>query len=166
MGRNGYLALGLGSRKCWCWTAGMCRETRCLVCVGVGRSDGRHNGRHKANPSFHAITKISRILGTLAMLMMGINESVKETQYHNSIWKASQKHPTDQVVKEMISLWHYRSMSSERNNNVVHPGTLIVMSERVRFIWASNAARVVMLFSMKSLCNAEPITQDSGETNE
>ena len=85
----------------------MCRETRCLVCVGVGRSDGRHHGHHKANPLFHAITKISRILGTLAMLMMSINEIVKETQYHNSILKSSQKHPSDQVVKEMISLWHF-----------------------------------------------------------
>ena len=28
-------------------------ETRCLICVGVGRSDDRH----KANPSPHAITK-------------------------------------------------------------------------------------------------------------
>ena len=45
-------------------------KTSCLICVGVGRTDGRH----KAHPSFHAITKISRILGTLAMLMMGINK--------------------------------------------------------------------------------------------
>ena len=36
-------------------------KTRCLICVGVGKSDGRH----KANPSIHAITKISRILETL-----------------------------------------------------------------------------------------------------
>ena len=59
-------------------------KTRCLICVGVGRSDGRQ----KANPFFHAITKLSRILGTLPMLMMGINKGVKETQYHNSIFKA------------------------------------------------------------------------------
>ena len=31
-----------------------------------------------ANPSFHAITKISRILEALAVLMMSINKSVKE----------------------------------------------------------------------------------------
>ena len=59
-------------------------KTRCLIRVGVGRSDGRH----KANPSFHAITKISRILGISAMLMMGINKSIKEAQYHDSISKA------------------------------------------------------------------------------
>ena len=56
----------------------MCRaRPSCLRCVGLGRSDGRH----EANPSFHAITKISRILGTLAVLMMGMNKGVKETQY-------------------------------------------------------------------------------------
>ena len=84
-------------------------KTRCLMCVGVGRSDGRH----KANPSFHAITKISRILGTLAMLMMGINKSIKETQYHNSISKAVQEQTGDRVVWKMISLRQHRSMSPE-----------------------------------------------------
>ena len=62
----------------------MLSKTRCLIRVGVGRSDGRQT----ANSSFHAVIKISRILGTFAMLMMGINKSIKEAQYHNSIWKA------------------------------------------------------------------------------
>ena len=66
----------------------VCSETSCLICVGVGRSDGRH----KANPSFHAITKISRILETLAVLMMGINKGAKEAHYHDSILKAPQEH--------------------------------------------------------------------------
>ena len=70
-------------------------KTRCLICVGIGRNDGRH----KANSSCHAITKISRILGTLAMLVMGINKSVKETQFHNSILKTLQEQTSDQVVQ-------------------------------------------------------------------
>ena len=69
-------------------------KTRCLIRVGQGRSDGRH----KTNPSFHAITKISRILRMLAMFMMGIKKSIKEAQYHDSILKASQEHSGDQVM--------------------------------------------------------------------
>ena len=57
-------------------------------------------------------------------------------------------------------------MSPERNKNVVQPGTFIVMCERVRFIWATNTARIIVLFSLKCLCSAEPITQDAKETNE
>ena len=72
----------------------MSSEACCRVRVDVGRS----YGRHKANPSFHAITKIARILETLAVLMMGINESVKETQHNNTILKALQEHPGDQVM--------------------------------------------------------------------
>ena len=55
-----------------------------LIRVGVDRSDGRH----KASPSFHAITKDFQDFGILAKLMMGINKSTKEAQYHKSILKA------------------------------------------------------------------------------
>ena len=44
----------------------------------------------------------------------------------------------------------FSSMSPERSEYVVQPRTLVVMWERVRFIWASNTTRMVMLFSMKS----------------
>ena len=37
-------------------------------------------------------------------------------------------------------------------------GTLIAMSERVRFIWASNTAGAIMFVSVRSLCSTEPIT--------
>ena len=57
-------------------------------------------------------------------------------------------------------------MSPERNKDVVQPGTIIVMSERVRFIWASNTAGVIMFVSVNSLCSAEPITEDAKEGNE
>ena len=69
-------------------------ETSCLICVGVGRSDGRH----KANPSFHAITKISRILKALAVLMMGIDKGIEEAHHHDTTLKASQEHSGDQFV--------------------------------------------------------------------
>ena len=88
----------------WAWAAEsfvrdrrcVSSKTRCLTCVGVGRSDGRH----RANHSFHATTEISRILGILAMLIMGINKCVKETQYHNSILKALQEQTSDKVVTQ------------------------------------------------------------------
>ena len=72
----------------------MLGKTRCLIRVGVGKSDGRH----KANSSFHGIIKNSRILGNLAMLMMCVNKSIKETKDPNSILKALQEDPSDQVV--------------------------------------------------------------------
>ena len=52
-------------------------------------------------------------------------------------------------------------MSPERNKDAVQTGTFIVMSERVRLIWASNAAGVIMFVSVKSLCSTEPITEDA-----
>ena len=56
-------------------------ETSCLICVGVGRSDGRH----KADSSLHAITKVPRVFDNSTVLMMGINKGVKGSpspQYH------------------------------------------------------------------------------------
>ena len=59
----------------WTWkpegvvrdTREVLRKTRCLPRVGEGRS-----ARHKANPSFHGICKVSRVLRILAMFMMDI----------------------------------------------------------------------------------------------
>ena len=44
-------------------------------------------------------------------------------------------------------------MSPERQKDVIQPGTLIVMSEGVTCIWASNTACVIMFFSVKSQCS-------------
>ena len=70
------------------------RKTRCLISVGVGRSDGCH----KADPSFHAITKAPRILEALTVLVMGINKGVNDAHHHDSILEASQEHMGDQVM--------------------------------------------------------------------
>ena len=56
-------------------------------------------------------------------------------------------------------------MSPERNKDVVQPGTLIVMSERVRFIWASNTAGVIMFSSVKSLSRAESVAENAKNVN-
>ena len=40
------------------------------------------------------------------------------------------------------------------------------MRERVRFVWASNTAFVIVFFSVTSLCSTEPITEDAKEANE
>ena len=132
-------------------------EASCLICVDVGRSDGRH----EADSSLHVITNVPRILDNSTVLMMGINKGAKEAHHHNTILKASQEHSGDQVMQEMTSLWTYCSMSPERNKYVVQQVTLIVMCERVRFSWATNTARMIMLFSVKSLSNAQPITEDA-----
>ena len=60
-------------------------EACCLVRVGVGRS----GGRRKAGSSFHAITKVPRILDKSTVLMMGINKCVNEAHHHDSILEAS-----------------------------------------------------------------------------
>ena len=57
-------------------------------------------------------------------------------------------------------------MAPQRNKDVLLPGTLIVMSERVRLIWASNTTGVIMFRSVKSLCSAETITEDAEEANQ
>ena len=98
-------------------------ETSCLISVSVSRS----GSRHKADPPFHAITKVPRILDTSTVLTMGINKGVNEAHHHYPKLKASQEHPGDQVMKEMISLWKYCSMSPERSKCSVQPETLIVM---------------------------------------
>ena len=69
-------------------------ETSCLICVGVGRSDGRH----KSNSSLHAITNVPRIFDNSTVLMMGLNKRVKEAHHHNTTLKASQEHPGDEVM--------------------------------------------------------------------
>ena len=65
------------------------RKTRCLVRVGVGRSDGGH----ESNPSFQTITKIPSVCRIKAVLMMGIDKCVKDAKNHNTILKAPQEHP-------------------------------------------------------------------------
>ena len=70
------------------------RMTKCLVRVGLGRSDGGH----EANPSCQTITKVPRVLRVKAVFMMGLDKCIKKAQNHNTILKASQEHPGSQVV--------------------------------------------------------------------
>ena len=56
-------------------------------------------------------------------------------------------------------------MSPEGKNDVVQSGTLVVMSEGVRLIRASNTASVIVLCSVKSPCSARPVTEDAKEAN-
>ena len=51
------------------------RKTRCLVRVGVGRSDGCH----ESNPSFHTITKLPSVCRVKAVFMMGIDKMYRES---------------------------------------------------------------------------------------
>ena len=61
--------------------------------------------------SFHAITKVSRILNVSAVLIMSINEGVNEAHYHDSKLETSQEHLGDQVMEKMASPWLCRGMS-------------------------------------------------------
>ena len=95
LGRYGYLDLGFGKSEGVVWDAReVQRKTRCVVRVGVGRSDGGH----ESNPSCQTITKVPSILRVKAVFMVGIDRSIKEAQNHNTILKAPQEHPGDQVV--------------------------------------------------------------------
>ena len=69
-------------------------KTKCLVRVGVGRSDGCH----ESNSSCQTITKVPSVCRMKAVFMMGIDKCVKEAQNHNTILKASQEYLRDQVV--------------------------------------------------------------------
>ena len=69
-------------------------EAGCLVRVGAGGSDSRH----EEDPSFHAISKVHRILDTSTVLMMGIDKCVNKAHHHDSILEASQEHLGDQVM--------------------------------------------------------------------
>ena len=64
------------------------RKTRCLVRVGVGKSDGCH----ESNPSFHTVTKVPSICRVKAVFMMGLDKCIKKAQNHNAILKASHEH--------------------------------------------------------------------------
>ena len=46
-------------------------------------------------------------------------------------------------------------MAPERNKDVVQSGTLIVLRERIRFIWASNTAGVITFVSVWNLCTVQ-----------
>ena len=72
----------------------MSSEAVRLLRVGVGGSDSRH----EADPSFHAISKVPRILDTSTVLMMGIDTCVNKAHHHDSILEALQEHLGDQVM--------------------------------------------------------------------
>ena len=63
----------------------------CLVRVGVGRGDGCH----ETDSSFHAITKVSRIIDASAVLTISINELVDAAHHHDPILEISQEHLGD-----------------------------------------------------------------------
>ena len=123
--------------------------------MSVGRSDSRH----KADSSFHAITEVPRILDALTVLMMGINRSVNDAHYRDAIVEASQEHPGDQVVEKMVSSRKHSSLSPEGCKIFVQTRALVVMRESVGFTRASNTARMIMLFIVKSLSRAKSIAE-------
>ena len=73
-------------------------QTGCLVRVIIGRSDVSH----KAYFSFHAIPKTSRTFNISAVMIMGINKSINEANYLDSMLDASKKYMGDQIMKKMI----------------------------------------------------------------
>ena len=96
---------------------------------------------------------------------MGIDKCVKEALNHNTILKAPQEHPGDQVVSQAISWWQYCSTSPEGKKDVVQSWTHVVTSEGVRRIRASSTAIVIVLCSVKSQCSAQPVAEDAKEAN-
>ena len=76
---------------------------------------GGGDGCHETDSSFHAITKVSRIIDA-SVLMMSINERVNEAHHHDPILEASQEHLGDQVMKKTASPWKLSSLSPNRQN--------------------------------------------------
>ena len=66
-------------------------EACCLVRVGVGRRDSRHEG----DSPFQPITKVPRILDVSTVLMMGIHKCVNDADHHDPILETSQEHLGD-----------------------------------------------------------------------
>ena len=62
-------------------------ETCCLVRVGVGRSDSRH----EADSPFYTITKVPRILDVSTVLVMGTHKCVSEADHHDPILETSKE---------------------------------------------------------------------------
>ena len=89
----------------------------------------------RQSPKFPAFTESRQCF------MMGIDKYVKEAQNYDTILKAPQEHT-----------------GVSRMKDVIQPGTLVEMSEGVRFIWVSNTASVVILCSVKSPRSTRPIT--------
>ena len=114
-------------------------EACCLVRVGVGRSDSRH----EAGSPFHAITQIPGILDASTVLMMGIHKCVNDAHHHNPILEASQEHLGDQVMEKMVPPWKHSGLSPKRSEYTRHKRAFVVMGEGVGFIRASNTTHFV-----------------------
>ena len=113
-------------------------EACCLVRVGAGKSDSRH----EADSPFHTI-KVSRVLDASTVLMMGMNKCVNEAHHHDSVLEASQEHLGDQVMEKMVSPWKHSSLSPKRSKHIIQKRAFVVVGERVGLIRASNATHFV-----------------------
>ena len=107
-------------------------KTDCLISMGVGRN----NGRHEANSSFHALSKVSGIFCVTTMLIVGEDTSINDTQYHDSILEASQEILCGQIMKKVASSWKELSMFPYGDEDIVQSRTFVVMGVRVRFVFA------------------------------
>ena len=119
-------------------------EACCLARVG-----GSENS-HKADPVFHAITKVPRILDASTVLMMDMYKGVKEAHPHDSILEASQEHLGGQVMQEMVSSWKYSCLSPKISKHIVQTRAFAVMRERKRdeFIRASMLTQLFVILSV------------------
>ena len=136
-------------------------EACCLVRMGVGRS----NSRHEAGSPFNAITKVSRILDASTVLMTGVNKCVIEAHHHDPILEASQEHLGDQVMLKMVSSWKHRSLSPKRSKHIIQTRAFIVVRDRIGIVRASNTTRMFMILSVKSLSRAQPVAENAKNAN-
>ena len=98
---------------------------------------------------FMPITKIRGIIDASTVLMMSTHTRVNEAHHHDPILEASQEHMGDQVMEKMASPWKHSSLPPKRSEHIVWERAVVVMAERVWFIWASNTKHLFMALSEK-----------------
>ena len=74
-------------------------QAKGLVRMGLCWGDSRH----KPNSPFHAVSEVPWIVRMTAVIVVGVNKSVDNTNNHNSILKASKKCLRYEVVKQVVS---------------------------------------------------------------
>ena len=85
----------------------------------------RRDCSHEADSPFRAIPNVLRVINVSAVVVMGVDEGIDNTHYHDSILKASWKNLGDQVVEKMASPWKRSSLSPKRGKEVVQQRTLL-----------------------------------------
>ena len=110
---------------------------------------------HKTDSPSHAIPKVSRILDTSTVLMIGINKG------HDPILETSQEHLGDQIMEKMASPRKRRCMLPNRGKHIVQQRTLVVMWESQLDTFVPLLQREICVPYMRRNTNSDPRTRST-----